>query len=54
MRAYEAKYPKAAECLARGRQERLTFCDFPAEHWLHLWTMNAIESVSATVRLQTV
>ena len=29
---YEAKYPKAAECLAQDREVLLTFYDFPAEH----------------------
>jgi len=53
VRTYEAKYPKATECLAKDRQELLTFYDFPAEHWRHLRTTNAIESVFATVRLRT-
>lgn len=53
VRSYEAKYPKATECLAKGRTELLTFYDFPAEHWLHLRTTNVIESVFATVRLRT-
>lgn len=53
VRTYEAKYPKATECLAKDRQELLTFYDFPAEHWLHLRTTNVIESVFATVRLRT-
>lgn len=50
---YEAKYPKAAECLAKDREPLLAFYDFPAEHWLHIRTTNAIESVFATVRLRT-
>ena len=50
--AYEAKYPKACECLAKDREELLTFYDFPAEHWKHLRTTNPIESVFATVRLR--
>jgi transposase-like protein len=53
LRTYEAKYPKAAECLAKDRKELLAFYDFPAEHWLHLRTTNVIESVFATVRLRT-
>jgi putative transposase len=53
VRTYEAKYPKATACLAKDRPELLTFYDFPAEHWLHLRTTNAIESVFATVRLRT-
>jgi transposase-like protein len=31
----------------------LAFFDFPAEHWVHLKTTNAIESTFATVRLRT-
>jgi len=53
VRIYEAKYPKATECLAKDRKQLLTFYDFPAEHWLHLRTTNVIESVFATVRLRT-
>jgi transposase-like protein len=50
---YEAKYPKAAECLAQDREELLVFYDFPAEHWGHIRTTNPIESTFATVRLRT-
>jgi len=47
------KYPKAAACLAKDREALLAFYDFPAEHWRHIRTTNAIESVFATVRLRT-
>jgi len=50
---YKAKYPKAVECLVKGRDVLLTFYDFPAEHWIHLRTTNPIESTFATVRLRT-
>jgi putative transposase len=50
---YEAKYPKACECLAKDRDVLLTFYDFPAEHWIHVRTTNPIESTFATVRLRT-
>lgn len=53
VRSFEAKYPKATECLAKDRTELLVFYDFPAEHWMHLRTTNVIESVFATVRLRT-
>jgi len=53
VQSYEAKYPKAAECLMKDREVLLTFYDFPAEHWLHLRTTNPIESTFATVRLRT-
>jgi transposase-like protein len=51
---YQAKYPKAAECLGKDRDVLLTFYDFPAEHWAHIRTTNPIESTFATVRLRTV
>ena len=50
LKTYEAKYPKACECLAKDRDVLLTFYDFPAEHWIHLRTTNPIESTFATVR----
>ena len=53
VRAYGAKYPKAAACLEKDRDELLTFYDFPAEHWIHIRTTNPIESTFATVRLRT-
>ncbi len=49
---HEAKYPKAAKCLAKDRDVLLTFYDFPAEHWCHIRTTNPIESTFATVRLR--
>jgi transposase-like protein len=53
IQSYQAKYPKAAECLAKDRDVLLTFYDFPAEHWVHIRTTNPIESTFATVRLRT-
>jgi putative transposase len=50
---FQAKYPKAVECLTKDRDVLLTFYDFPAEHWAHLRTTNPIESTFATVRLRT-
>ncbi|WP_027183019.1 IS256 family transposase [Desulfovibrio inopinatus] len=53
LKKYEAKYPKAAQCLKKDREELLIFYDFPAEHWAHIRTTNPIESTFATVRLRT-
>jgi putative transposase len=50
---YQAKYPKATECLAKDRDALLAFYDFPAEHWVHLRTSNVIESSFATIRHRT-
>ena len=52
VKTYEAKYPKATECLAKDREVLLAFYDFPAEHWVHIRTTNPIESVFSTVRLR--
>ena len=49
----QAKYDKAAHCLAKDRAALLAFYDFPAEHWKHIRTVNPIESAFATVRLRT-
>jgi putative transposase len=50
---YRDKYPKAAQCLEKDREELLAFYDFPAVHWQHIRTTNPIESTFATVRLRT-
>ena len=51
--AFEAKYPKAVECLVKDREALLAFYEFPAEHWSHLRTSNPIESTFATIRHRT-
>ena len=53
MKSYEAKYPKACECLKKDKDQLFTFYDFPAEHWQHIRTTNPIESTFATVRHRT-
>lgn len=50
---HAAGQDQAAETLYRDWDGFTTFYDFPAEHWLHLRTSNAIESVFAGVRLRT-
>ena len=50
---YQAKYPKAVNCVLKDRQALLAFYDFPAEHWVHLRTTNPIESTFATIRQRT-
>jgi putative transposase len=52
LETYQAKYPKACDCLSKDRSELLAFYDFPAEHWKHLRTTNPIESTFATIRLR--
>ena len=47
---FDAKYPKAVECLRKDRESLLAFYDFPAQHWVHIRTTNVIESSFATIR----
>jgi transposase-like protein len=42
---YQAKYPKATECLAKDRTVLLTFYDFPAEA---VWANRAIRDLSGS------
>jgi putative transposase len=44
---------RAAQTVLRDWDDFVSFYDFPREHWLHLRTSNAIESVFAGVRLRT-
>ena len=49
-RDFGLKYPKTVACLEKDWEELTTLYDFPAEHWLHIRTTNAIESTFATVK----
>ena len=40
--AYGAKFPKAAAKITDDMPQLLAFYDYPAEHWVHLRTTNAI------------
>lgn len=50
---YQAKYPKAVTCLTKDTETLFSFMSFPAAHWIHLRTTNAIESTFATVKART-
>lgn len=53
MTLYEAKYPKACDCLSKDKESLFTFYTFPGSHWRHLRTTNPIESTFSTVRHRT-
>jgi len=53
LQSFQAKHPKATECLVKDRKNLLAFYDFPAEHWAHIRTTNPIESSFATIRHRT-
>ena len=50
---YSVKYERACECLKKDKESLFAFYDFPAEHWVHIRSINPIESTFATVRLRT-
>ena len=50
---YASKYPKAVDCLTKDLDLLFTFMNYPAAHWIHLRTTNAIESTFATVKART-
>jgi putative transposase len=45
--------PKALERLAADWERRVTFSQFPREHWRHLRTTNVVETPFAAVRRRT-
>ena len=53
IKMYEPKYPKAAICLQKDRNEMMAFFDFPAQHWQSIRTSNPIESTFGTIRHRT-
>ena len=53
MKTYEAKYPKACDCLRKDYEVMFTFYDYPAIHWQHIRSTNPIESTFATIRHRT-
>lgn len=50
---FDAKYPKAVDCLRNHRDRLLEFYNYPAEHWQSIRSTNVIESIFSTVRLRT-
>lgn len=53
VKTFEAKYPRAVECLEKDLECMLEFYNFPAEQWIHIRSSNVIESSFSTVRLRT-
>ncbi len=47
---YEEKYPKAVNNLTKDVDRLLTFFDFPAAHWKHIRSTNAIEYPKGRLR----
>ena len=52
-RTFGDKYPKAVATLIKDQEQMFTFFNYPAAHWIHLRTTNAIESTFSTVKART-
>ncbi len=52
-RTFGDKYPKAVATLTKDQEQMFTFFNYPAAHWIHLRTTNAIESTFSTVKART-
>jgi transposase-like protein len=50
---FEDRYQKAVHTLVKDQEKLLTLFHYPAAHWIHLRTTNAIESTFATVKART-
>jgi transposase-like protein len=46
---YEAKFPKACECLKKDKEQLFAFYDFPAMHWQQIRTTNPIYTSSLEI-----
>ena len=53
IRTYEPKYPKAAICLHKDREELMAFYDFQGQYWQSIRASNPIESTFGTIRHRT-
>lgn len=51
--SFHEKFPEAVQRVEKDWTELTAFFQFPATHWQHIRTTNAIESTFATVRLRT-
>ena len=47
------KLSKAAETVANGVRETLTYMDFPAEHWTRIRTNNVLERINWEIKRRT-
>ena len=47
------RWPKAAEVLANGEEEVLTYMTFPVEHWTRIYSTNPLERLNREVKRRT-
>lgn len=51
--AMASRWPRAAEVLAGGEEEVLTYMSFPAEHWTRIYSTNPLERLNKEVKRRT-
>jgi putative transposase len=50
VRVMEPRWPRAAQVLAGGEDEVLTYMTFPAEHWSRIYSTNPLERLNREVK----
>jgi transposase-like protein len=50
VRVMEPRWPRAAQVLAGGEEEVLTYMTFPAEHWSRIYSTNPLERLNREVK----
>lgn len=53
VRGMQPRWPKAAEVLAAGEDEVLTYMAFPPEHWTRIYSTNPLERLNREVKRRT-
>ena len=53
VQAMEKRWPKAAETLAAGAADVLTYMAFPREHWTRIYSTNPLERLNREVKRRT-
>ena len=53
VKAMTPRWPKAAEILAAGEEDVLTYMDFPRAHWTRIYSTNPLERLNREVKRRT-
>ena len=48
-----AKFPRAAELMAKASEDVLAFRHFPSQHWKKVWSTNLLERVNEEIKRRT-
>ena len=48
-----AKFPRAAELMAKACEDVLAFRHFPSQHWKKVWSINLFERVNEDIKRRT-